>query len=79
MMRAFSVLLIAATVLGACTSVSVGSQGEASYRYSSFDFSGASWASQKKRCEALQMKPRHLATDCGFWTCVSRYDCERTQ
>ena len=67
------------SLLGACASVSVGTGGEANYRYSAFDFSGDSWAAQKKRCSALGMKPRHLGTDCGFWTCASRYDCEPAQ
>ncbi len=60
-----------------CASTQVAPDGVASYRYSSFDFSGKSWASQQRRCDALGMKPRHLGTDCGFWMCTSRYDCER--
>ncbi len=62
--------------LGACASVADHGDGTASYRYSAFDFSGDSFARQKRRCEALSMKPRHLGTDCGFWTCSSRYRCE---
>jgi hypothetical protein len=71
-------LFLAAVVvlLTACSAVRVGPDGSAQYRYSTFDFSGNSWAAQKQRCESLHMKPRHLSTDCGFWTCVSRYDCE---
>ncbi len=72
-------ILAALLMLGACSSVSVGRDGQASYRYSSFNFSGDSWSAQKRRCEPLGMKPRHLGTDCGFWTCVSRYDCEKPQ
>lgn len=63
-------------VLGACASTSTLQDGSTSYRYSTFDFSGDTWAQQKRRCEALSLKPRHLGTDCGFWTCTSRYDCE---
>ena len=74
-----STAIAALGLLGACSSVSVGPGNEASYRYSAFDFSGDSWAAQKKRCGSLGMKPRHLGTDCGFWTCVSRYDCEPSQ
>jgi uncharacterized protein YceK len=65
--------------LGACSSVRIDPHGKSSYRYSSFNFSGDSWTAQKRRCEAQGMKPRHLGTDCGFWTCVSRYDCEPEQ
>jgi hypothetical protein len=56
--------------------MSVQEDGVTSWRYSAFDFSGDSWARQKQRCEALSMKPRHLGTECGFWTCTSRYRCE---
>lgn len=62
--------------LGGCASVAVQQDGTVSYRYSSFDFSGDSWARQKQRCEALSLTPRHLDTTCGFWTCTSRYVCE---
>jgi uncharacterized protein YceK len=73
------VILIAAVLLSGCTSVIVSSNGEASYRYSTFNFSGDSWAVQKRRCEVQDLKPRHLGTDCGFWTCVSRYDCTQAE
>ncbi len=63
----------------ACSSVGLEPSGVVRYRYSAFDFSGDSWAAQKRRCEALHLKPRHLGTDCGFWTCVSRYDCDTTR
>lgn len=62
--------------LGGCASVAEQADGTASYRYSAFDFSGNSWAQQKRRCEALSQKPKHLGTDCGFWICTSRYACE---
>jgi len=62
-------------VCSACTTNSTGANGEASYRYSAFDFSGKTWALQKQRCEALGMKPKHLDTDCGFFLCTSRYVC----
>lgn len=69
-------VLFAVSLLSGCSTVSVTPDGIASYRYSTFNFSGDSWAAQKRRCEAQHLKPRHLGTDCGFWTCVSRYDCE---
>ena len=78
MMRSLIVVLIA-LMLGACASVNMGPRGEASYRYSTFNFSGDSWAAQKRRCEAQGLQARHLGTDCGFWTCVSRYDCQQAQ
>lgn len=62
--------------LGGCTAMSLHEDGTASWRYSAFDFSGDSWAQQKRRCEALSMTLRHLGTECGFWTCSSRYRCE---
>ena len=71
--------MIAALLLSGCASVSINPDGEARYRYSTFNFSGASWAAQKHHCESQGKKPRHLGTDCGFWTCVSRYDCESAQ
>ena len=66
-------------LIAGCASVSIAPDGEASYRYSAFDFSGDSWVAQKRRCAASNMKPLHLGTDCGFWTCVSRYRCEPAQ
>jgi hypothetical protein len=59
-----------------CTTTGIGTDGETRYRYSAFDFSGKTWALQKKRCEALGMKPKHVDTDCGFLICTSRYICE---
>lgn len=66
----------ASLALAGCASTDVHQDGTTSYRYSAFDFSGDSWAQQKRRCEALSLKPRHLGTDCGFWICSSRYACE---
>jgi hypothetical protein len=62
--------------LAGCTSMSLHEDGDTSWRYSAFDFSGDSWTRQKQRCEALSMKPRHLGTECGFWACTSRYRCQ---
>lgn len=70
------ILLTSVLLLAACTTVKLGSDGEARYRYSVFDFSGKSWAMQKQRCEALGMKPKHLDTECGLLLCTSRYGCE---
>lgn len=74
-----AMLAMVALLLCGCASTSAGPDGAASYRYSAFNFSGDSWAAQKRRCEPLGMKPRHLGTDCGFWTCVSHYDCQPAQ
>jgi hypothetical protein len=71
-----SLLLIFALMSAACTTTKLGSDGEARYHYSVFDFSGKSWAIQKQRCEALGMKPKHLDTECGLLFCTSRYGCE---
>ena len=71
--------MVALMPLAGCASVSIAPDGEASYRYSAFDFSGDSWAAQKQRCAATNMKPAHVGTNCGFWTCVSRYRCEAAQ
>lgn len=78
MMRALVVVAML-MFMSACASVTAGPDGQASYRYNTFDFSGDSWGAQKRRCEMLGMNPRHLGTDCGFWTCVSRYDCQTAQ
>jgi len=59
-----------------CTTTSPGNRSETLYRYSAFDFSGKTWALQKKQCEALGLKPEHLDTDCGFFICTSRYTCK---
>lgn len=67
---------LALLAFGGCASMHVHPDGTTSYRYSTFDFSGDSWARQQRSCEALSLKPRHLGTDCGFWTCSSRYACE---
>jgi hypothetical protein len=69
-------LVIFALLVAACTTTSVGLDGETRYRYSVFDFSGKSWAMQKQRCEALGMKPKHLDTECGLLLCTSQYTCE---
>ena len=69
-------LLIFALLVVACTTTSVGLDGETRYRYSVFDFSGKSWAMQKQRCEAVGMKPKHLDTECGLLLCTSQYSCE---
>jgi len=63
-------------ITSACTTISTKTNGETSYRYSAFDFSGKTWALQKKQCEAHGMKPKHIETDCGFFLCISRYVCE---
>lgn len=75
-MLARALMLTLAAMLCACTTTSTGPDGETRYRYSTFDFSGKSWAVQKQRCEALGMKPKHLDTACGFFLCDSRYACE---
>jgi len=62
-------------LLTACTTASRGPEGETRYRYSTFDFSGQSWTAQKKQCEGLSMKPKHIDTECGFFFCTSRYVC----
>lgn len=77
MMRSATAACLLSLLACGCASTNVSPDGVASYRYSTFDFSGKSWGSQQRRCEALGMKPRHLGTDCGFWMCTSRYDCER--
>ncbi len=69
-------LLILAGLLSGCASTSINPDGVVSYRYSTFNFSGDTWTEQQRRCAAQAMKPRHLGTDCGFWSCVSRYVCE---
>ena len=74
-----AIVLAVSLLLAGCASVNIASNGDASYRYSAFDFSGDSWAAQKQRCAAVNRKPLHLGTDCGFWTCVSRYRCEAVQ
>ncbi len=74
--RASLVFLLGVLACG-CASTHTSPEGVTSYRYSTFDFSGKSWTIQQRRCEAFGMKPRHLGTDCGFWMCTSRYDCER--
>lgn len=61
--------------LGGCASTAAAPDGSVTYRYSSFDFSGNSWTAQQRLCAARKMKPVHLGTDCGFWTCSSRYTC----
>lgn len=62
-------------LLCGCASSSVSPDGMTRYRYSSFDFSGDSWTAQQKLCAQRKLKPVHLGTDCGFWTCTSRYTC----
>ncbi|MCX7215620.1 MAG: hypothetical protein NTZ96_04675 [Burkholderiales bacterium] len=69
-------LAIFVLLVAACTTTNVGLDGETRYRYSAFDFSGKSWVMQKQRCEALDMKPKHLDTECGLLLCTSRYGCE---
>lgn len=68
-------ILLLSLLLGACASHTQSPDGSVSYRYGSFDFSGDSWTAQQRLCAARKMKPVHLGTDCGFWTCTSRYAC----
>ncbi len=69
-------LLILAGLMSGCASTRINPDGVISYRYSTFTIPGDTWPEQLSRCAAQAMKPRHLSTDCGFWSCVSRYVCE---
>lgn len=61
--------------LAGCASTVTRADGSFVQRYSSFDFSGAGYAAARQRCAQRGERLQHLGTDCGFWTCASRYAC----
>ncbi len=71
-MRLLPVLLLA---LAGCASTSERDDGSFVLRYGSLDFSGDSYAAARQRCMQRGERLQHLGTDCGFWTCASRYAC----
>jgi hypothetical protein len=60
----------------ACTSLKVSSNpNRLSYSYSTFNFSGAGWEQVKSYCAARNKQAKHVATECGFWICISQVEC----
>ncbi len=73
---ALTSLTLLACLLAGCASVREQPDGSVVHRYSAFDFSGASYAAARQRCERRSERVQHLGTDCGFWVCRSRYACK---
>ena len=67
----FAVLVM----LSSCAAGKPQPDGSVSYTYSAFDFSGKAWKQQQQRCAPEGKKPQDLGTECGFWSCTSRYAC----
>jgi hypothetical protein len=60
----------------ACSSLKVSPNSNAlSYSYSTFNFSGAGWEKVKSYCAARNKQAKHVATECGFWICISQAEC----
>ena len=63
-------------LLSACAGLQAGSGTKTfSYSYSSFNFSGAGWEKARHYCSAQNKLAKHVATECGFWTCTSQVEC----
>lgn len=73
MRRLFAMVSLLA--VAGCAAVSEQADGSLRFYYSTFDFSGDSYAAARKHCERRGQRVQHLGTECGFWTCVSRYVC----
>ncbi len=71
------VLLLSAVVwfLAGCTTTKQLDAHVTAYTYSTFDFSGSAYSRARKYCDARGHTLRHVGTDCGFFLCVSTFDC----